>query len=1055
VKFRILGPLEITAGTERLELGGSRQQIVVATLLINANRFVTTDRLLEAIYGEDPPSTSRAQVQISISSLRRQLASRSSDEIISTHGRGYVIRVASGDLDSEQFQELAAAARAARDVGRYDQAVACYRDALRLWRGPALDGIDSELVRAAASRLDELRISTNEDRLKLELDLSRHHELIGELTELVHEFPLRERLRGLLMLALYRSDRAAEALEVYRQARRTMIDELGLEPGETLRQLERAILVSDPSLKPPTEPTRTLRVRQQVPNLLPTDIADFTGRAEQLGQIRGCLLGAAGQGAQRPAPVVVIVGKGGVGKTSVAVHAAYGVADHFTDGLLFADLHGGTSNVVGPMQVLERFLRALGVPTTQIPESLDERAEIYRSLIADRKVLVVLDDAASEGQVWPLLPGGGAAGIIITSRRRLTGLAGASHIQLDVFDAEGSLDLLARITGTARVQAEHEAAVAVARHCGHLPLALRIAGARLSARPHWSIQHMVERLADETRRLDELRHGDMGIRPSIVLTYQNVTEQARQLFRRLALLEVPVFSGWLSAALLDQPLDVAEDILDDLIGAQLVESDGGGSGVHSQYRFHDLICVFARERLAVEESPAERKAALERALGALLYLAEKAHHRYFGGDYARVLCDAPRWPLPERLVEQLVSDPLPWYDRERVTLVSGVRQAARAGLVELSWGLASATVPLFEARVYLDDWQETHNVALEATRKSGSVRGQAAMLNSIGSFHLTQQRTESARAELTEAALLFQKVDDEMGKALAARDLAYLDRLSGRLDDATKRYEQALAVFRRLEDLIATAYTLHGLAQVRLELNQPDNAKDLLAEALMLCRVAQCGRIEAQVLHRLGEAHLLAGELDAAVGVFELSLTISSDIGDLVGQAYARQGIGVARVRQGEFNEARNSFQRALEFAVSARERLAETRSFLGLSELALASGDPEEAVVLAKQASKMFRDMGALLYDSRALALLSDAHAALGNVEAADAASMEAGALRAKLLNDAGLLPEAPATASTCSRDGSSSKQPPVPGKNVPAMLSPRVPLRCRSRPIREWPRS
>jgi DNA-binding SARP family transcriptional activator len=1007
VKFRILGPLEIMAGPDRLDLGGPRQQIVAAALLISANRIVTMDRLLEAIYGEDPPPTSRAQAQISISLLRRLFASHSNDEIISTREPGYVIQVASGQLDSEQFQELVTAARAARDGGRNDQVVAYYRDALRLWQGPALDGINSEVVRAAASRLDEQRVATTEDCLEVELDLGRHHELVGELTELVHKFPLREQIRGLLMLALYRCDRAAEALQVYRRARCTLIEELGIEPGETLQRLQHAILISDPSLQPPAEPIRIQQAGPQIPNLLPTDIADFTGRAVQLAQIHQRLVDGADHGVQHPVPVVVIVGRGGVGKTTVAIHAAHGAAGFFIDGLLFADLHGGTSHRVGPMHVLERFLRALGVPAAHLPEGLDERAEVYRSLVADRKVLVVLDDAVSESQVLPLLPGGGAAAVMITSRKRLTGLPGATHIHLDSFDADKSVDLLARIAGTARVQAESEAATAVARYCGHLPLALRIAGARLSARPHWSIQQLVERLADETRRLDELRHRGMSIRPSIALSYQSVTEQARQLFRRLALLDVPVFSGWLSAALLDQPLDLAQDVLDDLISSQLIESTGGGSGVHSHYRFHDLIRVFARERLRAEESAAERKAALERALGALLYLAEKAHRRYFGGDYVRVRCDAPLWRLPDRLVEPLVSDPLSWYDRERVTLVAGVRQAAQAGLVDLSWGLASRAVPLFESRVLLDEWQETHDTALAAARKARHVRGQAAMLYSIGSFHLMQQRIEPASRELNDAAELFHQVCDEHGMALVARHLAYLDRLTGRLDDATKRYEQALAVFRRTGDRIAIAYVLHGLAQVRLELNRPGSAKGLLAEALMLCRDAQCGRIEAQVLHRLGEAHLLAGELADAVSAFELSQEISSEIGDFIGEAYALQGIGVARVRQGEFGPARTALQHALEFAISARERLVEARTLLGLGELALASGDPEQAVVFGRQASEMFRGMTALLYDGRALALLSEAYAALGDREAAAAASTEAVALRAKLLHNAGLSPD------------------------------------------------
>jgi tetratricopeptide (TPR) repeat protein len=498
----------------------------------------------------------------------------------------------------------------------------------------------------------------------------------------------------------------------------------------------------------------------------------------------------------------------------------------------------------------------------------------------------------------------------------------------------------------------------------------------------------------------------MGIRPSIVLTYQSVTERGQQLFRRLALLEVPVFSGWLSAALLDESLDAAEDVLDDLIGAQLVESAEGGPGGHNQYRFHDLIRVFARERLVAAGPGPAGRAAPARALGALLYLAEEAHRRYFGGAYVQLRCDALRWPLPARLVEQLVGDPLSWYERERVALVAGVRQAAHAGLVDLSWGLASGAVPLFESRVYLDDWQETHEIALAATRKARHLRGLAAMLRSIGSFHLSQQRIEPARAELTEAARLFQQVGDERGIALVDRDLAYLDRLNGRLDEATRRYEQAVAVFRRVGDQITTAYSLHSLAQIRLELNQPDDAKELLAEALLLCRAAQCGRIEAQVLHRLGEAHVLAGELADALQAFESSLTISSEIGDLVGQSYSLQGTGVVRVRQAKFNDARKALNSALDLATGSGERLAEAQALFGLGELALADGDPEQAVVFGRQASDLFRAIGAVLHDARALTLLGHAHAALGDVAAADAASAEAVALRAKVLGDGSLTP-------------------------------------------------
>jgi DNA-binding SARP family transcriptional activator len=1010
VKFKILGPIEIVTGSERLELGGTRQQIVLATLLLNANRVVTLDRLLEAIYGEGLPPTARSQAQISISSLRRLFAPYSAEPVIATRPHGYVIEVGAEQLDSQQFDALVAAARAASHANQLEQAVACYRDALRLCRGPALDGIESQYIRVAASRLDEQRITTMEDRVNLELELGRHHELVGELIELVEEFPLREGLRGQLMLALYRCGRTAEALQVYRQARRTMIDELGIEPGERLQQLEHAILTSDPALELPVEPiesveaAESLPAKLQVPSLLPGDLADFTGREHEIGQIYDQLIPEKEDPPRRAVPVVVLVGKGGVGKSSIAVHASHGIASHFPDGQLYADLHGGSSHPVGPMQVLERFLRALGVPGSYMPEGLDERAEVYRNLLAaDRKILIVLDDAVSESQVAPLLPGSSASAMIITSRKRLAGIAGVTHVPVNVFDADKSLDLLTRITGDSRVLAQSEAAAEVAAQCGHLPLALRIAGAKLSARPHWTIQQLADRLDDETRRLDELRHGDMGIRPSISLTYEGTGEQARQLFRRLALLDVPVFSGWMSAALLDMPLPDAEDLLDDLINAQLIETTGTSSGVHSHYRFHDLIRVFARERLAAEEPAAERKAALERALGALLFLSEEATGRHYGGGDS-LGNDAPRWPLPGRLVDELVEEPLSWYDRERTVLVAGVRQAAQVGSVELCWSLALSAVTLFESRIYLDDWRETNDIALKAAQKAHDVRGQAAMLYSTGALYITEQRFDQAFQAYNMSSQLFTEVGDDRGVAMVLRHIALIDRLSGRLDDATRNYERALAIFKTIGDRISIASALHGLGRVKLELHDIDAAKELLSDALEMIQTAQCPKIEAQVLHQTGEANLVAGDLAEAVSAFEQALARTSEVGDTIGEAFALMGVGVAKVRQGEFVQAREALQRARELAGIAGQPMTEARALLGLGELALTTNDPGQAVVIGQQASGVFRSLGALLDDARALMLLSDAYTALGDTEAAAAALAEAKALTRKCADDAQL---------------------------------------------------
>ncbi|HTA03971.1 MAG TPA: BTAD domain-containing putative transcriptional regulator [Streptosporangiaceae bacterium] len=994
-EFRVLGPLEVLAGSSRLELAGLRQQIVLAMLLLSANGVVSVGRLEEAIYGQDLPPTSRTQALIAVSALRRQLADRCDDAAIVRRPQGYSLQIGNGQLDSLRFASLVAGARAARDAGDLGLAAANYRDALRLWRGPALAGIDSHLVRVAATGLDEQRIAAIEDRLAVELDLGRHHELVGELSALAEEFPLRDALRGQLMLALYRSGRAAEALEVYQQARRTMIDELGIEPGRELQELQHAILAGDPALDPPAGRVR-VPAAPPVPRLLPADIADFTDRADAVGRIHGLLTAAAAADAQVAVPVLAITGQGGVGKTSLAVHAAHGLAPQFEDGQLFADLHGVGAQPTGPAQVLERFLRAMGVPGPQIPDGLEERAEAYRNLLAGRRMLVVLDDAATESQVVPLLPGSGSAAVLVTSRSNLAGLAGATRIRLDVFEARQSLELLGRIAGTSRVQAQQEAAAQVTEQCGHLPLAVRIAGGRLAVRPHWDVRHLAERLADQARRLDELELGELGVRASISLSYHAAGEAARRLLRRLALLDVPVFTGWMSAALLDQPPTVADDVLDELVSARLIEPADSRMGAHSQYRFHDLIRLFARERLAAEEPAAEQRAALERALGALLFLAEKARNRDLGGSYVSTDPAALRWPLSDALTDLLISDPMAWFEQERTALVAGVRQAALVGLVELCWSLAAISVTLFEARSYLDDWQDVTEVALAAARAAGSVRGEAATLHSRGNLCEERGQLVQARQDLDAAARLFREQGDDHSFALAVRLIALTDRIGGRLEAASAGFEQALAILRQTEDQVAVAFVLHNLARVRLESGEPGLARDLLTEALALTRAGHGRRIEAQVLYVTGEAQLQTGELAEAADAFAQALAIVRAVGDGVGEAHILRGVGLAALRQGQHDIARGALEQALELADAYSIPVAVGRARLGLAELALASGEAGQTIVLASHASDSFRDLGAPLEQARALALLGDAYLAAGDIPAAETASAQATALRA-----------------------------------------------------------
>lgn len=975
MEFRLLGALEVTESGNSIELGGTRRQVTLATLLLNADRPVALSRIMEAIYDDEPPATSRAQVQICISGLRRLFEAHGDPNMIVTKPQGYALRAAPDKIDVRVFESLLVKARKRRNVRDLDEAIQHYREALNLWRGPALDGIESRLLQAVAGQLTEQRITANEDCIELELELGRHHELVGELTGLVSVHPLRERFIAQLMTALYRSGRQAESLQVYRDARRMMVDELGIEPNERLQQLESAILKADESLDAPPPPAQiTLEQRltySPVPGMLPAGIADFIGRQSQIDEIKKRLTEPPGGAARFAVPIVAIAGRAGIGKTTVAVHAAHSVAAHFPDGQLYADMHGGVSRPVSPMQVLERFLRALGVSGTALPETLEERAEMYRMLLADRRMLIVLDDAASESQLLPLLPGNPASAVLVTSRSRLGGLAGAIQVDMDLFDSAQSADLLARIAGADRVSAEPEAAAALAELCGHLPLALRIAGARMAARPHWGVEQLVERLRDEARRLDELMHGEMGIRASLSLTYDAISEPARRLFRRLAILDAHIFSAWTSAALLDQPLADVQDLLDDLADAQLIEVLGTGRHVGVQYRFHDLIRVYARERLAAEETPAMRAGALARVLSALLHLTMAARRREYGPSPTSSPPAAIDSPLPDELVERLVAKPIAWFERERHVLLAGIRQAGQAGFVELCWRLAMNAEAFFELRVYLDDWRETHEIALEAARSGEDKRGQAEMLYARGSLSLIEQRFDDAARDFEAALSLFQEVGDELQTARTTRDIAVLERMNGRTGSAMAHLEQALKIFSAIGDQIGAAHTLHNLAQIRVDCDDIDGAKMLLAEALVRSKSGGNRRVTAQVLHRMGHVHLRAREVAIAAGTFEESLAVVQEIGDTIGEAFALHGFGVARLRQGKLEEAGPLLCEALSRAERSRHRLAEAHSLAGLGELALVAGQASEAANRLHKAAALFRQMRIPLLEAETLLLL------------------------------------------------------------------------------------
>ncbi|MFF5204383.1 BTAD domain-containing putative transcriptional regulator [Streptosporangium sp. NPDC000396] len=986
--------MESFIDVERAPLRKGREQIVVALLGLNLDIVVTSDLMIDAIWGEDPPRTAQNQVAICVSSLRKRLAGPG-DSLIATVRSGYILRAENCEVDYVIAQERIRLAHTARADGRAEDARRLLREAMGLWRGETLAGIGSDLLRARAAGVERQRRSIIEECLELEIELGYYRDAINQLTALLAVSPHDERSCVLLMKALYGAGHQAEAMDVYQRIRVRLQDDLGVDPGADLRAAYAAILsgermaaprtplpprpASDPvsgplesalasaeeghdaGREPTAEPSRP-----SVPRQLPARPVFFSGRDAELGHLDKELAIRQASGAT---PCLVIVGMGGVGKTTLAVHWAYQVTDRFPDGQLYCDLRSNAGDPMAPSKVLDDLLRGLGVPGNDMPDSLDGRAALFRTLLADKRMLIILDNACDSEQVRPLLPGAAGCVVVVTSRAAMSGLTvveGAALLRLRALKEEQAERVLGLALGGDSRGGDARGIRDLAKLCDGLPLALRIVAAKLTARPHWTVAELVERLRDERRRLRELSHDETGLLSGFVLSYQGLGTGVARLFRQLGLIDAPDLPGWVASPLTELDMDKAQDMLEELVAAHLLDVTGRDGIGQNRYRMHDLVRLFARQRAMEEDTEDERKAALGRVMGAWMGLVEEAHRRVRGGDYLVMHGMAPRWRIEPAQTNTLLRRPLEWLEAERRGIVSAIFQAADAGLDELCWDLTATVATLFETRGYVDDWRATHERALEAVRRTGNRHGEAAMLYGQAGIEITRDG-KHAEDLLERARSLFEEIGDERGIAHVLRSLAVLDRLGGRFDVAMERYRQTLSTLRRVGDHVAQTHTLIGLALIYLERRDAHAARETLTEALTLAEKTGDSRSRAQVLYRIGELRLAEQDFEGAVGAFAVAIDLARALDDTTGEAFLLRALGEAALLQGDLSTARRSLDRAVELASGLTDAFLNGRVCLTLAELRVADGEPSEAEDLLRRAATAFAEVPAAHWELRA----------------------------------------------------------------------------------------
>ncbi|MGW0521344.1 BTAD domain-containing putative transcriptional regulator [Crossiella sp. NPDC003009] len=939
VEFLVLGGVEARAGGRLLDLGPARQRRVLAALLVNANQAVTADQLIERVWGERLPQRAGGTLRSYLTRLR-QVLDETGQVRIQRQSGGYVLTVDEQSVDLHRFRRLVAAARASdSDTER----LALFEQAFQLCRDEPFAGFDTPWFAQVRAGFERVRVAAELDHVEVALRCGKHLDLLPRLTAWAEQRPLDERLAGQLMVALYRGGRQAEALQTFHRVRTALIEEMGIEPGADLRALHQRMLAGDSALAAPAPEAAAPAWR-----LLPRDIDDFTGRDEELRRVLDRL--PAVPGASSAVVITAIDGMAGIGKTTLAVRAAHQIADRYPDAQLFLDLHAHTEDhqPTEPAAALHTLLRSMGVPGEKIPHELQARAGLWRRHLAGKRALVVLDNAASAAQVRPLLPGNPECLVLITSRHRLTDLEAAHILSLDVLPDGDATALFARIAGSERATAEPEAVAEVVTLCGALPLAIRIAAARLRSRPSWTVEHLAARLRDERRRLGELTAGDVGVAAAFALSYQQLSPARQRLFRLLGLHPGAELDAWAATALTDGDPEEVEQGLEDLVDVHLLQQPAPG-----RYRFHDLCRAHARQLVTCGEQESERQAALDRLCEFYRHSTAAAMNTLVPVDkHLRTDSPAPDRPGPELGTRALAGM---WLERERGNLITTAIHCAPEHAAYLS----AALQHYLNFRGYYDDGHALHSKVVAHARAAGdeALEGQAQYR--LGYVYWWQGRYPLALEHLTKALVLAEKVGLVGVQGYAQAGLGFTHRRLGRHEQALRHFQRALAAAEQAGDVSLQGHVLTGLGHTYPALGRAEEALTHLRRAVALAEETGDRQVEIGARIGLGAGYRGLGRRGDALTELRLALAAAEDTGDRGLRGYALRNLGDVCFDTGELAAAREHYQQALTLAREIASPGHESEALLGLGQTALRGGLFELALDYARRSEALAAEVG------------------------------------------------------------------------------------------------